>query len=183
MLWTQWAYLGRETLCLRLSLTETKRVDGVFLEKDELHPLWTEIEYSERSCGHSFQILSTSQYRVVISSGSLSIYSSSLGKSQYRPIRNDSELQGDNKDWCDLSEGWKTTSLKLFDPPDKLPIPEGNRLCSSSVYSNLSGQDLSHCSSIFTTARSSQLSSRCSTARTSISLPTHQSEKIVHFAS
>ena len=30
---------------------------------------------------------------------------------------------------------------------------------SSSVYSNLSGQDLSHCSSIFTTARSSQLSS------------------------
>ena len=28
---------------------------------------------------------------------------------------------------------------------------------SSSVYSNLSGQDLSHCSSVFTTARSSQL--------------------------
>ena len=43
---------------------------------------------------------------------------------------------------------------------------------SSSVYSNLSGQDLSHCSSIFTTARSSQqLSSRCSTARTSTHSP------------
>ena len=30
--------------CLRLSPTETKRVDGVALEKDELHPLGTEIE-------------------------------------------------------------------------------------------------------------------------------------------
>jgi hypothetical protein len=44
----------------------------------------------------------------------------------------------------------------------------GEIVGSSSVYSNLSGQDLSHCSSIFTTARSSQLSSRCSTVRTSI---------------
>ena len=51
---------------------------------------------SERSCGLSFQVLSTSQYRVGTSSGSLSIYSSSLGKSQYRSIRNESELQGDN---------------------------------------------------------------------------------------
>ena len=51
---------------------------------------------SERSCGLSFQVLSTSQYRVGTSSGSLSIYCSSLGKSQYRPIRNESELQGDN---------------------------------------------------------------------------------------
>ena len=42
---------------------------------------------------------------------------------------------------------------------------------SSSVYSNLSGQDLSHCSSIFTTARASQLSSRCSTVRTSTIRP------------
>jgi hypothetical protein len=46
---------------------------------------------------------------------------------------------------------------------------------SSSVYSNLSGQDLSHCSSIFTTARSSQLSSRCSTVRTS----THSSSTVL----
>jgi hypothetical protein len=46
---------------------------------------------------------------------------------------------------------------------------------SSSVYSNLSGQDLSHCSSIFTTARSSQLSSRCSTVRTS----THSSPTVL----
>jgi hypothetical protein len=45
---------------------------------------------SERSCGLSFQVLSTSQYRVGTSSGSLSIYSSSLGKSQYRYIRNES---------------------------------------------------------------------------------------------
>jgi hypothetical protein len=28
----------------------------------------------------------------------------------------------------DLSEGWKTTSLKQFDRPDKVPIPEGKRL-------------------------------------------------------
>ena len=35
----------------------------------------------------------------------------------------------------------------------------GEMFGSSSVYSNLFGQDLSHCSSIFTTARSSQLSS------------------------
>jgi hypothetical protein len=165
-----------------------------------------------------------------------------------------------SKGWYDLSEGWKTTSLKQFDRPDKVPIPEGKRLrigsdwelqmpgkpchdifplqpprqmmrenfqdrnrgflilrrrdpmlekprtrfpdfleeiggdsvsgfrfprrtfqdglgsCvssrgeivgSSSVYSNLSGQDRSHCSSIFATAMSSQLSSRCSTVRTS----------------
>jgi hypothetical protein len=45
---------------------------------------------SERSCGLSFQVLCTSQYRVGTSSGSLSIYSSSLGKSQYRYIRNES---------------------------------------------------------------------------------------------
>jgi hypothetical protein len=32
------------------------------------------------------------------------------------------------KDWCDLSEGWKTTSLKQFDRPDKFPIPEGKHL-------------------------------------------------------
>ena len=51
---------------------------------------------SERSCGLSFQVLSTSQYRVGTSSGSLSVYSSSLGKSQYRSIRNESDLQGDN---------------------------------------------------------------------------------------
>jgi hypothetical protein len=37
--------VSEKPFCLRLSLTETKRVDGVFLEKDELHPLWTEIEY------------------------------------------------------------------------------------------------------------------------------------------
>ena len=42
----------------------------------------------------------------------------------------------------------------------------GEMFGSSSVYSNLSGQDISHCSSIVTTARSSQLSSRCSTVRT-----------------
>ena len=46
---------------------------------------------------------------------------------------------------------------------------------SSSVYFNLSGQDLSHCSSIFTTARSSQLSSRCSTVMTS----THSSSTVL----
>ena len=46
---------------------------------------------------------------------------------------------------------------------------------SSSVYSNLSGQDLSHCSSTFTTVRSSQLSSRCSTVRTS----THSSSTVL----
>jgi hypothetical protein len=51
---------------------------------------------SERSCGLSFQVLSTSQYRVGTSSGSLSIYSSSLGKSKYRSISNESELQGAN---------------------------------------------------------------------------------------
>ena len=51
---------------------------------------------SERSCGLSFQVLSTSQYRVGTSSDSLSIYCSALGKSQYRSIRNESELQGDN---------------------------------------------------------------------------------------
>ena len=51
---------------------------------------------SECSCGLSFQVLSTSQYRVGTSSGSLSIYSSSLGKSKYRSIRNESELQGAN---------------------------------------------------------------------------------------
>ena len=51
---------------------------------------------SECSCGLSFQVLSTSQYRVGTSSGSLSIYSSSLGKLQYRSIHNKSELQGDN---------------------------------------------------------------------------------------
>ena len=51
----------------------------------------------------------------------------------------------------------------------------GEIVGSSSVYSNLSGQDLSHCSSIFTTARSSQLSSRCSTARTS----THSSYTVL----
>jgi hypothetical protein len=31
--------VSEKSFCLRLSLTETKRVDGVFLEKDELHPL------------------------------------------------------------------------------------------------------------------------------------------------
>jgi hypothetical protein len=36
--------VSEKPFCLRLSLTETKRVDGVFLEKDELHPLWTDIE-------------------------------------------------------------------------------------------------------------------------------------------
>ena len=51
----------------------------------------------------------------------------------------------------------------------------GEMFGSSSVYSNLFGQDLSHCSSIFTTARSSQLSSRCSTVRTS----THSSSTIL----
>ena len=51
---------------------------------------------SERSCGLSFQVFSTSQYRMGTSSGNLSIYSFSLGKSQYRSIRNESELQGDN---------------------------------------------------------------------------------------
>jgi hypothetical protein len=31
--------VSEKPFCLRLSLTETKRADGVFLEKDELHPL------------------------------------------------------------------------------------------------------------------------------------------------
>ena len=52
---------------------------------------------------------------------------------------------------------------------------ESDHPTESSVYSNLSGQDLSHCSSIFTTARSSQLSSRCSTVRTS----THSSSTVL----
>jgi hypothetical protein len=36
---TDLVVVSEKPLCLRLSLTETKRVDGVFLEKDELHPL------------------------------------------------------------------------------------------------------------------------------------------------
>jgi hypothetical protein len=51
----------------------------------------------------------------------------------------------------------------------------GEIVGSSSVYSNLSGQDRSHCSSIFATAMSSQLSSRCSTVRTS----THSSYTVL----
>jgi hypothetical protein len=51
----------------------------------------------------------------------------------------------------------------------------GEIVGSSSVYSNLSSQDRSHCSSIFATARSSQLSSRCSTVRTS----THSSYTVL----
>jgi hypothetical protein len=47
---------------------------------------------SERSFGLSFQVLNTSQYRVRTSSGSLLIYSSSLGKSQYRSIHNELEM-------------------------------------------------------------------------------------------
>jgi hypothetical protein len=31
--------VSEKPFCLRLSLTETKSVDGVFLETDELHPL------------------------------------------------------------------------------------------------------------------------------------------------
>jgi hypothetical protein len=46
---------------------------------------------------------------------------------------------------------------------------------SSSVYSNFFGQDFSHCSSIFTTVRSSQFSSICSTVMTS----THSSSTVL----
>jgi hypothetical protein len=35
--------VSEKPFCLRLSLTETKRVDGVFLEKDELHPRGTDL--------------------------------------------------------------------------------------------------------------------------------------------
>ena len=57
-----------------------------------------------------------------------------------------------------------------------LCVSSRGEICgSSSVYSNLFGQDFSHCSSIFTTARSSQLSSRCSTVMTS----THSSSTVL----
>jgi hypothetical protein len=64
-----------------------------------------------------------------------------------------------SQDFVFLGEHFRTNLGLVFPPEEK-------RFGSSSVYSNLSGQNLSHCSSIFTLARSSQPSRRCSTVRT-----------------
>ena len=85
---------GRNTLLL--SVSAGQGCSDAMLSIPDWSGCETYSRPSECSCGLSFQVLSTSQHRVGTSSGSLSIYSSSLGKSQYRSIRNESELQGDN---------------------------------------------------------------------------------------
>ena len=110
---------------------------------------------SERSCGLSFQVLSTSQYRVGTSSGSLSIYSSSLGKSQYRSIRNESELQDDNfrlpssrpqSLCCGRNECILGGNVRLCIPPIQISCP-----CSSQD-NRREMQDHSYCSSLAKTS-------------------------------
>ena len=110
---------------------------------------------SERSWGLSFQVISTSQYRVGTSSGSLSIYSSSLGKSQYRSICNESELQGDNfrlassrrqSLWYGRNEPILRRECSPMHSPIQIP-----RLCSSQD-NRREMQDHSYCSSLARTS-------------------------------
>ena len=133
---------------------------------------------SERSCGLSFQVLSTSQYRVGTSSGSLSIYSSSLGKSQYRPIRNKSELQGDNfrlpssrpqSLCCGRNEPILGGNVRLCIPPIQISRP-----CSSQ--DNRRGmQDHSYCSSLAKTSLVCKSTASVLCQTTSASLKTKSS--------
>ena len=133
---------------------------------------------SERSCGLSFQVLSTSQYRVGTSSSSLSICSSSLGKSQYRPIRNESELQGDNfclpssrpqSLCCGRNEPILGGNVRLCIPPIQISRP-----CSSQD-NRREMQDHSYCSSLAKTSLVCKSTASVLCQTTSASLKTKSS--------
>jgi hypothetical protein len=89
------------------------------------------------------------------SSGSLLIYSSSLGKSQYRSIHNESELQGDNfrlpssrpqSLCCGRNEPILGGNVRLCIPPIQISRP-----CSSQD-NRREMQDHSYCSSLAKTS-------------------------------
>jgi hypothetical protein len=97
--------------CLRLSPTETNRADGVFLEKDELHPLWTEIEdfvlrEVQRGCSSSFS-RKTPSTRLVSVGDNLrqKSFTETATKHIPRSVRESTSIVYDAKwtifsDWC-----------------------------------------------------------------------------------
>ena len=121
---------GRNTLLL--SVSAGQGCSDPMLSIPDSSGCETYSRLSERSCGLSFQVLSTSQYRVGTSSGSFSVYSSSLGKSQYRSIRNESDLQGDNfrlpnsrpqSLCCGRNEPILGGNVRLCNPPFRFLAP------------------------------------------------------------